>query len=154
MTRNYSRHEFVSDFVGRPWWVTAVGAGTGVVYVLAAYLFLGPEVWGTGVYYAGGVVGGTGAGFVLGTNIYDGLVAGLRAGAYAVVTIAVLATIAFLTLWYSQSGQMFFYWSAFYGLVGFIAFAPIYALTGMVSGAVGVLVRRLVVPGHLNPRPY
>lgn len=154
MGQTYTRHQLVSDFVGRPWWVTAVGTATAVTYVLAAFYYLGPEVWGTGVFYAGGIAGGVAAGFFLGTNIYDGLIAGLRAGAYGVVAIAVLATATFLTLWYAQSGQLFLYWSTFYGLVGFLIFVPIYGLTGMVSGAVGVLVRRVVVPDHLNPHPY
>lgn len=80
MFGHYTRHRFVSQFVGRSWWVTAVGTASVVVYVLAVYFF-GPAVMvGSNLVFLGGFVGGLVAGFGLGTNSYDGMVAGFRAG--------------------------------------------------------------------------
>lgn len=154
MFGHYTRHRFVSQFVGRPWWVTAVGTASVVVYVLAVYFF-GPAVMvGSNLVFLGGFVGGLVAGFGLGTNSYDGMVAGFRAGAYGVLALAVLAVISLLLLWYSASRQLFFYWAPFYGVVGVIALVPIYGFSGIAGGALGVLVRRWVVPDHLNPDAY
>lgn len=154
MGLQYTRYRFVSQFVGRPWWVTAVGTGSVVAYVLAAYFFGGIEMWGTNVVLLGGFVGGLVAGFGLGTNSYDGMVAGLRAGAYGVVALALLAVVTLFVLWYSASQQLFLYWAPFYGAVSVIALVPVYGFSGIVGGAVGVIVRRWLVPDHMNPDAY
>jgi hypothetical protein len=151
MRSSYVHRQYVSQLLGRPWWVTAIGTTAVVLYVLSAYLLHG---WGSSFLYGGGIVGGLAAGFVLGTNSYDGMVAGLRAGAFGVVVVAVLAAITFGVLWHAQSGQLFLYWAPFYGSVGVILFVPIYGFAGLVGGAVGVLGRRWLVPDHLNPHPY
>lgn len=143
----------LDQFVGRPWWVAPLGAVTVVAYVLAAFYVGGFEAGGA-VWVYGGGVGGLVAGFALGTNAYDGMAAGLRAGAFGVVTLTAMATGTFLVLWHTSSGQLFYYWASFYGLVGAIVFVPMYGLTGLVGGAVGVLVRRWTLPDHLNPRAY
>ncbi|MCU4719158.1 hypothetical protein [Halapricum hydrolyticum] len=154
MGSSYTRHEFVLSAVGQRWWVTGIGTSVVLLYVISAFFLRGVEIWGTTALYAGGAVGGVVAGFVLGTNVYDGLVAGLRAGIYGLIALSVVGAVTLFVLWYSNSGDFFFYWVPLYGFVGFVGFVPVYAITGMVSGAVGVLARRVVVPDHLNPDPY
>ena len=102
----------------------------------------------------GGFVGGLVAGFGLGTNRYDGMVAGFRAGAYGVLALALLAVVTLFVLWYSASQELFFYWAPFYGTVALVALVPVYGFSGIVGGALGVLVRRWVVPDRLNPAAY
>ncbi|WP_254272621.1 DUF5518 domain-containing protein [Haloarcula marina] len=144
----------LDQFVGRPRWVTVLGTATVLAYAVAVFYAGGLEVGGDVTFYAAGLVGGLVAGFALGTNVYDGMAAGLRAGAFGVVTLAVAATAAFFVLWQAASGQLFFYWASFYGLLGLIFLAPIYGFTGILGGAVGVLLRRWTLPDHLNPRAY
>lgn len=154
MGGQYTRHRFVSQFVGRPWWVTAIGTASVVAYVLVVYLF-GPAVQGGRDFvFLGGFVGGLVAGFGLGTNSYDGMVAGFRAGAYGVLALALLAVVTLFVLWYSASQELFFYWAPFYGTVALVALVPVYGFSGIVGGALGVLVRRWVVPDRLNPDAY
>ncbi|MFC5368958.1 DUF5518 domain-containing protein [Salinirubrum litoreum] len=154
MGGHYTRHRFVSQFVGRPWWITAVGTASVVAYVLVVYFFGPALAWGNNIVLLGGFVGGLVAGFGLGTNSYDGMVAGLRAGAYGVVVLALLAVVALFVLWYSASRQLFLYWAPFYGAVSVVALVPVYGFSGVVGGALGVVVRRWVVPDHLNPDAY
>jgi hypothetical protein len=154
MFGHYTRYRFVSQFVGRPWWVTAVGTASVVVYVLLVYFFGSALRLGNNVTLLGGFVGGLVAGFGLGTNSYDGMVAGFRAGAYGVVVLALLVVGTLFVLWYSASRELFFYWAPFYGTVGLVALVPVYGFSGIVGGAVGVVVRRLLVPDRLNPDAY
>lgn len=154
MGSSYTRHEFVLSAVGKHWWVTGLGTSSVLVYVFSTFFIQGADVWGTPTLYAGGAVGGVVSGFVLGTNVYDGLVAGLRAGIYGVLALSVVIIATLFALWYANSGHLFFYWTPLYGFLGAVVFAPLYGLTGMIGGAVGVLARRAVVPDHLNPNAY
>lgn len=154
MVSKYASRRFVSKAVGRPWWITGLGIGAILVYLVAAFSLGGTGIWGTPILYFGGLVGGAVAGFALGTNIYDGLIAGFRAGALAIFVVAILAIAGLFALWFSQSGQLFFYWSWFYGFSWFLVFAPVYGFFGMCSGIFGVLLRRAVVPDRMNPPRY
>lgn len=144
----------VDQFVGEPWWVSTLGAATVVVYVLTLFYVGGLDAARSAWLFVGGLLGGLVAGFALGTNVYDGMAAGLRAGAYGVAALTVVATAAFLVLWQTPSGEPFFYWASFYGLVGAVLFVPLFGFVGLVSGALGVAVRRSTLPDRLNPRAY
>lgn len=144
----------LDQFAGRPWWVSTLGSATVVAYVLALFYVGGVDAGRSAWLFVGGVLGGLVAGFALGTNVYDGMAAGLRAGAYGVGALTVVATAAFLVIWQTPSGEPFFYWASFYGLVGAVLFVPIFGFVGLVSGALGVVLRRWTLPDHLNPRAY
>jgi len=114
--------------------VTAVGTAGVVAYVLVAYFFGATVSWGDTVVLLGGFVGGLVAGFGLGTNSYDGMVAGVRAGAYGVGALALLAVVTLIVFWYSASRQLFRCRAPFYGAVSVVALVSVYGFSGIVGG--------------------
>ncbi|WP_273836667.1 hypothetical protein [Halococcus sp. PRR34] len=154
MNWRHTRHEIATNLVGRPWWVAAAGAITTTVYALAM-LYAGSQGIDLGAAgHLGGAAGGFAAGFVLGTNVYDGASAGLRAGCYGIAVLALLLGITSFVVWFAASGTAFLFYSPFFALFAVCLLAPVYAFAGLIGGTIGVTVRRWFVPDHLNPEPY
>lgn len=117
------------------------------LFIMIVPLNLGLDV----VPYLGPLVGGFTAGAVLGTNVYDGVMYGARAAAYGIVIVAFVATVGSFVLFLQATGQQYFYFSSFIGLVIIFALVPLAGFAGALAGPVGTLARRTVVPRQYNP---
>jgi len=126
--------------------------GTLVTAVYTLFIMLVPLNIGLDIVpYLGPLLGGFTAGAVLGTNVYDGVMYGARAAAYGVVIVAIVATIGSFILFLEATGQRFFYFSSFIGLVITFALVPLAGFAGAMAGPAGTLARRTVIPRQYNP---
>jgi hypothetical protein len=149
---NWSRfkRDTTRNVFGKSKLPTVVGTLVTAAYTLLIMLVplnLGLDV----VPYLGPLVGGFTAGAVLGTNVYDGVMYGTRAAAYGIVIVAFVATVGSFVLFLQATGQQYFYFSSFVGLVIIFALVPLAGFAGALAGPVGTLVRRTVVPRQYNP---
>lgn len=149
---NWSRfkRDTTRNVFGKSKLPTVVGTLVTAAYTLLIMLVplnLGLDV----VPYLGPLVGGFTAGAVLGTNVYDGVMYGARAAAYGIVIVAFVATVGSFVLFLQATGQQYFYFSSFVGLVIIFALVPLAGFAGALAGPVGTLVRRTVVPRQYNP---
>jgi hypothetical protein len=147
---NWSRfkHDTINNVFGKQKVPTIVGALVTAVYTTAIMIFpVGIDI----APYIGPPLGGFVAGAILGTNVYDGVAYGVRAGAYGFVVVAFVVTIGSFVLFLQATGDQYFYVSSFLGLLIIFAIVPLSAFAGGIAGPVGTLARRLVVPKQYNP---
>lgn len=147
---NWSRfkHDTINNVFGKQKVPTIVGTLATFVYTLVVILVpMGADP----SPYLGPAVGGFVAGAVLGTNVYDGLMYGLRAATYGFVLFALTVAIGSFVLFFMATGQTYFYYSSFFGLIVVFGLVPMAGFAGAIAGPIGTLARRFVVPREYNP---
>lgn len=147
---NWSRfkHDTINNVFGKQKVPTIVGALVTLLYTIT--IMIVPTNIGLSPYF-GPVLGGFVAGAVLGTNVYDGLMYGFRAAAYGFVLVAATVAIGSFVLFFIATGQTFFYYSSFFGLLVVFGLVPVAGFGGALAGPIGTLARRFVVPRRYNP---
>lgn len=149
---NWSRmkHDAIKNVFGKSKSATITGTVVTAAYTLLIMIVpinLSPEF----IAYLGPILGGFAAGAILGTNVYDAVMYGVRAGAYGFVIVAVVVVIGSFILFLEATGQRYFYVSSFLGLLIVFAIVPLSAFAGGVGGPIGTLARRAVLPSEYNP---
>lgn len=149
---NWSRfkHDTKRNVLGKSKWPTIVGTLVAAAYTITV-MIVPYDVNSEFFPYLGAPLGGLVAGAVLGTNVYDGFMYGFRAGAYGMVIVSFVAAIGSFVLFFQATGQTYFYFSSFIGLVAIFAITPIFGFVGAFGGALGTITRRTVVPKRYNP---